>query len=68
MKFGKYWKTEIEKLPEKLQNCTLHYKKWKKMQNFTIESLLSEQQDLKTPQHLKFSEINYRLSFFHSPL
>jgi len=31
MKFGKYWKTEIEKLPEKLQNCTLHYKKWKKI-------------------------------------
>jgi hypothetical protein len=31
MKFGKYWKTEIEKLPTKLQKYALHYKKWKKI-------------------------------------
>lgn len=41
MKFGKYWKTVIEKLPIKLQSKTLDYKKWKKIK-INNENLIFE--------------------------
>jgi hypothetical protein len=41
MKFGKYWNTQIEKLPKKLQSKTLFYKKWKKT-NTNNENIIYE--------------------------
>lgn len=41
MKFGKYWHTQIEKLPKKLQHKTLFYKKWKKI-NINNDNIIFE--------------------------
>jgi len=33
MKYGKYWKTQIADLPPQLQQTSLSYKNWKKIQD-----------------------------------
>lgn len=64
MKFGKYWTTQIEKLPKKLQYKTLFYKKWKKINTYNEDIINELTNECNIVSNTVIKNINYNTNAF----